>query len=177
MRSLSVASLDLAIQGDGWFRIEMPNGDEAYTRAGTFQKSADGEIVTADGYRVAQGITISDDATSISINSTGEIEATIAGQTTPQNLGQFELVTFANPAGLESIGENLYRETPSSGTATSGLPGQSGYGSLLQGFLETSNVNAVAQITELISAQRAYELNSKVITTSDEMMSTVNQMR
>lgn len=169
--------LDLAIQGDGWFRIRMPNGEDAYTRAGTFQKSADGEIVTPDGYPVAQGISITDDATSVSINSNGEIEVTVSGQTTPQNLGQFELVTFPNPAGLESIGENLFRETPSSGSATSGLPGQAGYGSLLQGFLETSNVNAVAQITELISAQRAYELNSKVISTSDEMMSTVNQMR
>ncbi len=169
--------LDLAIQGDGWFRIRMPNGEDAYTRAGTFQKSADGEIVTADGYPVAQGISITDDATSVSINSAGEIEVTISGQTTPQNLGQFELVTFPNFAGLESLGENLFRETPSSGSATSGLPGQAGYGSLLQGFLETSNVNAVAQITELISAQRAYELNSKVISTSDEMMSTVNQMR
>ncbi len=169
--------LDLAIQGDGWFRIRMPNGEDAYTRAGTFQKSADGEIVTPDGYPVAQGISITDDATSVSINSNGEIEVTVSGQTTPQNLGQFELVTFPNPAGLESIGKNLFRETPSSGSATSGLPGQAGYGSLLQGFLETSNVNAVAQITELISAQRAYELNSKVISTSDEMMSTVNQMR
>jgi flagellar basal-body rod protein FlgG len=170
-------TLDLAIQGDGWFRIRMPNGEDAYTRAGTFQQSADGEIVTPDGYPVAQGISITDDATSVSINSNGEIEVTVSGQTTPQNLGQFELVTFPNPAGLESIGKNLFRETPSSGSATSGLPGQAGYGSLLQGFLETSNVNAVAQITELISAQRAYELNSKVISTSDEMMSTVNQMR
>jgi flagellar basal-body rod protein FlgG len=171
------AELDVAIQGRGWFQIELPNGDQAFTRAGTFQRSAEGQIVTADGFVVSPGINIPDDALSISINQSGEVQAKIAGQVTPQIVGQFDLFSFANSAGLEAIGDNLFLETPASGTATAGTGGTAGFGTLLQGFLETSNVNAVASITELITAQRAYELNSKVISTSDEMMATVNQMR
>jgi len=169
--------LDLAVQGHGFFRIELPSGDTAYTRAGTFQRSPAGEIVTVDGYTVAPGITIPNDTVSVSVNATGEVEVKLPGQIQPQIVGQLELNIFPNEAGLESLGDNLFTETPSSGGAQAGLPGQGGYGTLLQGFLETSNVNAVSEITNLITAQRAYELNSKVITASDQMLSVINQMR
>jgi len=169
--------LDLAIQGRGWFQIELPNGDQAFTRAGTFQRSAEGQVVTADGFIVSPGITIPDDAISVTVNQSGEVLVKLSGQVASQNVGQFEIFTFPNSAGLEALGDSLFLETASSGTAASGTPGSSGTGSLLQGFLESSNVNAVSEITALITAQRAYELNSKVITTSDEMMSTVNQLR
>jgi len=169
--------LDIAVQGRGYFKIELPNGDTAFTRAGAFQRSPDGQIVTVDGYLVSPGITIPIDALTTSINATGEVQVKLAGQTAPQTVGQIELNTFPNDAGLESLGDNLFIETPSSGQAITGLPGQDGFGTLLQGFLETSNVNAVSEITNLISAQRAFELNSKVITASDEMLSTINQLR
>ncbi len=170
-------TLDLAIQGNGYFVIELPNGGQAYTRAGTFQLSPQGEIVTLDGFTVSPGVTVPAEARSISINASGEVEVTLDGQVDPQNVGQIELATFANEAGLEAIGENLLLETLASGTATISTPGSAGYGTLQQGFLETSNVNAVSEITSLINAQRAYELNSKVITTADEMMAAVSQLR
>ncbi|MBT3928349.1 MAG: flagellar basal-body rod protein FlgG [Rhodospirillaceae bacterium] len=170
-------NLDAAIQGRGWFKIQMPDGTEAFTRAGAFSRSAEGQIVTVDGYVVAPGINIPPDATSVTVNESGQVQVKIAGQVAPQNVGQFELNVFPNDSGLEGIGDNLFLETPASGSALTGIAGAAGFGSLLQGFLETSNVNAVAEITSLITAQRAYELNSKVITTSDEMMSAVNQMR
>lgn len=169
--------LDVAIQGRGYFRIDLPNGDVAFTRAGTFQRSPDGQLVTVDGYVVNPGITIPIDAVTVSINATGEVQVKLAGQTQPQTVGQLELNAFPNDAGLESLGDNLFIETPSSGQAITGLPGADGFGTLLQGFLETSNVNAVSEITNLITAQRAFELNSKVITASDEMLSTINQLR
>ena len=169
--------LDVAIQGRGYFRIDMPNGDIVFSRAGTFQRSPDGQIVTVDGYVVNPGISIPIDAVSVSINATGEVQVKLAGQTQPQTVGQIELNGFPNDAGLESLGDNLFIETPSSGAAITGLPGANGFGTLLQGFLETSNVNAVSEITNLITAQRAFELNSKVITASDEMLSTINQLR
>ena len=170
-------ALDLAIQGKGFFRIELPSGDDAYTRAGTFQISAQGQIVTLDGFTVGPGITIPAEARDVSINASGEVQVKLDGQVQPQVVGQLELVTFPNAAGLEAIGDNLLLETPSSGGAAAGTPGSTGYGTLQQGFLETSNVNAVSEITSLINAQRAYELNSKVITTSDEMMAAVSQLR
>lgn len=169
--------LDVAVQGRGYFRVELPNGDTAFTRAGTFQRSPDGQMVTVDGLLVSPGITIPIDAVNISINATGEVQVKVAGQVAPQTVGQLELNTFPNDAGLESLGDNLFSETPSSGQAITGLPGTDGFGTLLQGFLETSNVNAVSEITNLITAQRAFELNSKVITASDEMLSTINQLR
>jgi flagellar basal-body rod protein FlgG len=169
--------LDVAIQGRGWFSVQMPNGDTAYTRAGSFSRSAQGQIVTVEGYVVGPGLNIPPDATSVSVNESGQVFVKIAGQVQPQNVGQFELNMFPNEAGLEGIGDNLFLETPASGAPVPGIAGIAGFGSLLQGFLETSNVNAVAEITSLITAQRAYELNSKVITTSDEMMAAVNQMR
>ena len=170
-------SLDLAIQGKGFFTIELPNGDTAYTRAGTFQLSPQGQIVTLDGFTVSPGVTIPAEARSISINASGEVEVKLDGQVTPQNVGQIELATFANEAGLEAIGDNLLLESAASGPASTSTPGSAGYGTLQQGFLETSNVDAVSEITSLISAQRAYELNSKVITTADEMMAAVSQLR
>jgi len=168
--------LDLAIQGEGYFKVTLPSGDEAYTRAGSFQVSPEGEIITLDGYTVLPGITIPTDAISVSINESGEVEAKVDGQD-PQIVGQFELATFPNEAGLEAMGDNLLRETPSSGQPTSGTPGSAGFGTLEQGFLEGSNVNAVSEVTSLITAQRAYELNSKVITTSDEMLQAITQLR
>ncbi len=169
--------LDLAIQGEGFFAIEKPDGTIAYTRSGNFQLSPDGLIVTADGYTVSPGITVPSDATDVSINAQGQVTAKIQGQTTLATLGQIELATFANPAGLEATGDNLYVETDSSGPELTGTPDKDGYGSVLQGYLESSNVNPVQEITALIAAQRAYDMNSKVISASDEMMSTMTQLR
>ncbi len=169
--------LDLAIQGRGYFEVELPSGEIGYTRSGALTRSSDGTIVTADGYLVMPGITIPEDAVSISINSTGEVFAQIDGQVAPQNLGQFELATFANEGGLQAIGDNLFLESEASGAAIVATPGSAGFGTVQQGFLETSNVNVVAEITDLIRAQRAYEMNSKVIQASDEMMGTLTQLR
>jgi len=169
--------LDLAIQGRGYFEVELPSGDIGYTRAGALQRSSDGTVVTADGYVVMPGITIPDNAVSITINATGEIFAQIDGQVAPQNLGQFELATFPNEGGLQAIGDNLFTETEASGSAIVATPGSAGFGTVQQGFLETSNVNVVSEITDLIRAQRAYEMNSKVIQASDEMMGTLTQLR
>ncbi len=168
-------SLDVAMQGRGFFQVELPNGDFAYTRSGAFQRNQDGDIVNIDGYLLSPNITIPDDATSISINATGEVEVTIDGQIEPTNLGQLDIATFINPAGLEAIGGNLYLETEASGDPVIGLAGDEGFGSILQGFLEQSNVNPVTEITQLIVAQRAYEMNTKVITASDEMLQQLNQ--
>lgn len=170
-------SFDLAIQGNGFFQIQLPNGDTAYSRDGSFQLSPTGEIVTHDGNPLLPGITIPANAIDVTINSSGEVLAKIQGQVAPQNVGQIQLATFPNDAGLEAVGDNLYLETPASGAPTTGTAGDAGYGTLLQGFLETSNVNAVSEVSELISAQRAYEMNSKVIQTSDQMMGTLNQIR
>jgi len=168
---------DLAVNGEGYFRIELPDGTDAYTRAGTFQLSPDGQIVNAEGYVVAPGITVPPEAIDVSINPQGEVQVKLSGQIAPQTVGQLELVTFPNPAGLEAMGENMLLETPASGLATVGVPGTDGVGTVVQGFLETSNVNAVEEITSLITAQRAYEMNSKVISTADEMLSTTSNLR
>ncbi|MGE0254105.1 MAG: flagellar basal-body rod protein FlgG [Alphaproteobacteria bacterium] len=170
-------TLDVAISGNGFFQIEMPGGETAYTRSGSFQLSPTGQVVTADGYVVQPGITVPPTATDISINANGEVLAKLPGQTTPSNVGQLQLASFANPAGLEARGDSLFLETAASGQPSSGIPGQGGFGQIMQGFLETSNVNTVTEITNLITAQRAYEMNSKVIQTSDEMMSTLDQLR
>ncbi len=175
--SLTENPLDLAINGNGYFQITLPNGDTAYTRAGALQVDADGDLVTADGFTVEPGITIPQNAVDISINASGEVLVSLDGQTTPQNVGQLTLANFVNEAGLLAIGENLMLETPASGTAITGTPGSTGFGTLQQGFLETSNVNVVDEITNLISAQRAYEMNSKVIETADQMMSTLGNIR
>ncbi len=170
-------TLDLALQGKGYFQIELPNGETGYTRAGSFQLSADGRIVTADGYPVKGGGTIPKDALDVTINAIGEVLIKRTGQADVQRVGQLELATFANDAGLQSIGGNLFLQTAASGDPVTGPPGRDGFGTVLQGFLETSNVNTVAEVTNLITAQRAYEMNSKVIQASDEMLSTLNQLR
>jgi len=175
--TLTENTFDLAINGDGYFEILLPNGDTAYSRAGSFQISADGEIVTADGFTVQPAITIPNDAVDVTVNASGQVLVQQDGQVAPANVGQFQLAIFSNEAGLLAIGDNLFLETPASGTATTGNPGTPGIGTMQQGFLETSNVNVVEEITNLITAQRAYEMNSKVIETSDQMMSTLNNIR
>jgi len=168
---------DLSIRGEGYFQITLPNGNTAYTRAGSFQLDQNGTLVTPDGYTVQPGITIPNDALGVTINESGQVFAQIDGQVDEQNVGQLQLAIFQNPAGLENVGNNLLLETAASGAATGGAPGAAGFGRLQQGFLESSNVDPVQEITSLITAQRAYELNSKVIETSDQMMSTVNNVR
>jgi len=161
---------DVAIQGDGFFHVQLPDGTDAYTRDGSFGLSATGQIVTEKGYTVAPGIAVPSNALSVTINAQGQVQASIPGQTAPQTLGQLELVRFPNQAGLNALGGNLLAETPASGSPQSGVPGAAGYGTIQQGYLETANVNPVEEITSLISAQRAYEMNSKVITAADNMM-------
>ena len=168
--------LDLAVQGKGYFQVTLPSGETAYTRAGSLQLSPEGQIVTANGYTVLPGITIPNDAIDVTVNSSGQVEVTLAGQVQPQTVGQLELATFPNEVGLQALGDNLFAETPASGNPTTGVPGSTGFGTVLQGFLETSNVDPVQEITNLIRAQRAYEMNSKVIETSDQMLQTMTQL-
>ncbi|MCB9958552.1 MAG: flagellar basal-body rod protein FlgG [Rhodospirillaceae bacterium] len=169
--------LDVAISGRGFFQVELPGGDTGYTRAGSFLLNAEGTIVTADGYPVIGPGTVPANAIQIAINESGEVSVTLDGQVDPQLVGQFQMANFANEAGLEAIGNNLFLETPASGDAVTGTPQSDGFGYIEQGMLETSNVNIVSEITNLISAQRAYEMNSKVITTTDEMMRTTTSLR
>ena len=170
-------TFDMAVQGPGFFQILLPGGGTGYTRDGTFQLNAQGQIVTHDGFQLQPAIAIPSNAVDVTINANGLVQAKIEGKVKMQDVGTIQLATFANPAGLEAQGDNLYMETPASGKPTTANPGTAGYGTLLQGFLETSNVNAVEEISNLISAQRAYEMNSKVIQTSDEMMGTLTSMR
>ena len=170
-------SLDLAIQGKGYFQVQLPSGETAYTRAGSLQLSPQGQIVTADGFTVLPGITIPNDALAIAINPSGQVQVTLQGQVQPQTVGQLQLATFPNEVGLQALGDNLFAETPASGNPTTGNPGTAGFGTVLQGFLETSNVDAVQEITNLIRAQRAYEMNSKVIQATDQMLQTMTQLR
>ena len=167
---------DLAIQGAGYFHITMPDGTDAYTRAGNFALSPEGQIVTDKGYTVAPGIAVPSNATSVTVNAQGQVQATIPGQTAQQTLGQLELVRFPNEGGLSAQGDNLFTETASSGSPQAGVPGATGYGTIQQGFLETSNVNPVEEITSLITEQRAYEMNSKVVTAADDMLQTTSRM-
>jgi flagellar basal-body rod protein FlgG len=166
---------DLAIDGQGYFQVQLPSGDLAYTRAGSFQLSDQGELVTTDGYLVQPNITIPQGATSVTVSKTGEVQVKIDGQTDLQTVGQLELATFVNEAGLEAVGSNLYLETSASGQPTVSTPTEPGFGALSQGFVEASNVNPVSEITSLITAQRAYEMNSRVLKTADEMLQTSTQ--
>jgi flagellar basal-body rod protein FlgG len=177
--NLSVTNnpLDLAINGLGYFQVQLPDGTTAYTRSGSLQLNQTGQLVTADGYQIIPSITVPPTATSVTINASGQILATITGQTNQQTLGQLQLASFINPAGLDAIGQNLLKETQASGTPITGNPQTNQFGALVQGSLETSNVDIVSEITNLITAQRAYEMNSKVINTSDQMLSTANQMK
>ncbi|MDD3029715.1 MAG: flagellar basal-body rod protein FlgG [Alphaproteobacteria bacterium] len=175
--SVTNNSLDLAISGRGYFQVELPDGTTAYTRSGSFQLNDSGEIVTVDGYTVLPSITVPATATDLTINSSGQVIATIAGQTEQQTLGQLTLASFINPVGLEAAGNNILKETDASGSPTTATPGTSGIGTIVQKSLEGSNVDIVTEITTLITAQRAYEMNSKVINTADQMLSTTNQMK
>ena len=170
--------LDVAIRGEGFFAITLPNGGTAYTRDGSFELDAQGQLVTLDGYQVNPGITIPANAKSININRTGGVEVIVGNATTPTQVGQIQLSRFINKSGLKAVGDNLYLETAASGSATQGSPGDVGFGDVAQRFLESANVNAVSEISDLISAQRAYEMNARVISASDEMMSaTTNILR
>ncbi len=169
--------LDLGIEGNGYFEVTLPDGRAAFTRDGGLKRTGDGLIVTSDGYPVVPDITIPSDARSISINSEGEVYAYFADQVEPQLLGQFTLSGFTNPKGLEAIGSNLFLETPASGPSTTTTPGQDGLGVLRQGYLEDSSVDPVREITDLIKAQRGYELNSKVISAADQMLGAMVQIR
>jgi flagellar basal-body rod protein FlgG len=168
---------DVSIDGKGYFQITLPSGEIGYTRAGNFSLSPEGNLVTEDGYAVEPAITIPQNTVDVSISKTGQVSATIDGQTDPQIVGQLEIANFFNEAGLEAVGDNLLMETAASGPATVAAPGEPGFGQLLQGYTESSNVDAVAEISSLIVAQRAYEMNSKVIKTADEMMSVTAQVK
>lgn len=167
---------DVAIKGEGFFRVTLPDGQTAYTRDGSFELNVDGNLVTVDGYLLDPAITVPQDAKTVTINNEGIVEVTLAGQTAAQNIGQLQLARFANKGGLEAIGENLFLETPASGEANVGTPGVDGFGTTLQRYLEASNVNAVAELSDLIAAQRAYEMNAKVISSADEMMQTTSNI-
>jgi len=167
---------DLAINGRGFFRVTLPDGQDAFTRAGSFQLNEQGQFVTPEGFQIQPVTAIPQDATSVTINSQGEIQATLDGQVQPQLLGQFDLAIFPNEAGLESVGSSLFLETQASGPANLQFPGAPGYGEVQQGFLERANVNAVSELTSMITAQRAFELNSTVIQTADQMLQAANQI-
>jgi flagellar basal-body rod protein FlgG len=169
-------NLDLAVRGNGFFEIQMPDGTTAYTRDGAFQLSAQGQVVTNNGFTVQPGITIPANAQSVTIGADGTVSVTLAGQSAPQTVGQLQLVNFVNPGGLEPRGQNLFTETAASGTPTSGAPGSSGLGLVQQGFVETSNVNVVEELVAMIQTQRAYEINSKAIQTSDQMLQRLAQL-
>jgi flagellar basal-body rod protein FlgG len=169
--------LDIAIQGKGYLQVLLPSGETSYTRAGNFSTNDQGQVVTEDGYLVQPGITIPQNATGITISKTGLVQVNLDGQPAPQTVGQLQLANFLNEGGLEAIGDNLYLETAASGAANLAAPGEPGFGTLLQNYTEASNVDAVSEITALITAQRAYEMNSKVITTADQMLQTTSQLR
>jgi flagellar basal-body rod protein FlgG len=169
-------TLDAAIQGSGWFKIQMPDGTYNYTRDGSFQMDAQGRIVTAEGNIVQPTITIPPNSTGLTINQQGQVSVTLPNSTTSSVLGQFTITTFTNDAGLQANGDNLFGATPASGTPQDGIAGTNSAGTLLQGSLEQSNVEAVSEISNLIAAQRAYEMNSKVITAADEMLQTTAQL-
>jgi len=168
--------LDVAVQGDGFFKIQMPDGTFSYTRDGSFKMDAQGRVVTSEGYVVQPGITIPQNSSGLTINNQGQVSVTLPNSTTSTLLGQLTLTRFINNAGLQGNGDNLYTATPASGTPQDGLPGIDGAGTLLQGSLEQSNVEAVTEISNLIAAQRAYEMNSKVITAADEMLQATSQL-
>ena len=169
--------LDMAIQGRGYFQVLLPTSEIAYTRAGNLSLNDQGQLVTSEGYEIQPGIVIPPEATDISIFKSGQVQIKQAGATAPAIVGNLELATFVNEAGLEAIGDNLYLESGSSGAPNLSVPGVDGTGVLLQGYTEASNVDAVSEVTALIIAQRAYEMNSKVITAADQMLSTANQVK
>jgi flagellar basal-body rod protein FlgG len=169
--------LDMAVQGEGYFMINLPDGRTAYTRDGSFERDGTGKLTTVDGYEVQPGITIPDNANSVTISPDGIVSAVLANASTPTQLGQLQLARFVNKGGLESIGNNMFTETAASGPAQVGVPNGDGMGNIMQSYLEQANVNAVTEIADLIAAQRAYEMNARVVTGADEMLSTTSQMR
>ncbi|MDN5788062.1 flagellar basal-body rod protein FlgG, partial [Pseudorhodobacter sp.] len=175
--SATGGDLDVAIEGKGYLEVTLPSGETAYTRDGGLKRTGDGLIVNSEGFQVNPGITIPADARSVAINAEGEVYAYFAGQVQPQLMGQLSLTGFTNDKGLEAIGSNLFLETAASGPPQQGTAGQDGLGSLRQGYLEESSVDAVREVTELIKAQRGYELNAKVITAADQMLSAATQLR
>ena len=169
--------LDIGISGRGYIQVLLPSGETAYTRAGNLSLNQDGQLVTAQGYLVQPQITIPQGATDITISPVGQVQVSQSGSTTPTVVGQIQLATFTNEAGLEATGDNLYMESGASGAAVTGDPGSTGIGTVMQGYTEASNVDAVTEITSLISAQRAYEMNSKVVTTADQMLAATSQLK
>ncbi len=169
-------NLDVAIQGAGFFQVQMPDGTTAYTRDGSFQMDAQGQLVTSSGYRLQPSVTIPPNAQSITIGSDGTVTVKLQGQAAPTQVGTIQLASFVNPAGLQGHGENLFQETASSGTPSTNTPGTNGLGTLNQGYVETSNVNVVEELVNMIQTQRAYEINSKAIQTSDQMLQRLSQM-
>jgi flagellar basal-body rod protein FlgG len=169
--------LDFGIQGDGFFKIRMPDGTDSYTRDGSFKISSDGNLVTSNGYIVEPGLTIPQDTTSLTVGSDGAVQATVSGQTNPVTLGQLQLAKFINPVGLHAVGSDLYQETVGSGTPVFGNAGSTGFGTIQQGYLESSNVSVVTEMVNMIQAERAYELNSKAIQTADGMMQEANNLK
>lgn len=169
-------SLDVAINGDGFFEVSLPDGTTAYTRDGSFQLDSQGRVVTSSGLPVAPGITVPAGTKSISISEDGVVSATVAGAAAPQQLGQLSMSSFINSAGLQPMGQNLYLESAASGPPQQGTPGTNGLGIVRQGFLESSNVNVVEELVNMIQTQRAYEMNSKAIQTSDQMLAKLSQL-
>ena len=168
--------LDVAIEGSGFFQVELPDGNTAYTRAGNLKLDGDGRLTTSDGFPLQPEIVIPEDAREVTISQTGLVSALVGDDTTSTELGNIDLADFVNEAGLIAIGRNLFRETDSSGAAALGTPGSDGYGTLLQGYVENSNVNLVEEMAHMITTQRAFEINSNVVSTSDEMMQTTTNM-
>ncbi len=169
--------LDLTIEGKGFFQILQPDGEIGYTRSGAFKLDSDGRIVNSDGYPMEPEITVPDDTVNITIGPDGTVSVLQSGETAATEVGNIELARFPNPAGLKSIGRNLFVETDASGDPTTGVPGDDGFGTIAQGFLEMSNVNVVEEMVNMITAQRAYEINSKVIQTSDNMLQVANNLK
>ena len=168
-------SLDMALDGDGYFQVQLPGGELGYTRAGNFSRSPEGLMVTSEGYQVMPGITVPEGATAITIGLDGTVSATIPGQATAQQLGQIQVASFPNGAGLLATGDNYLKETAASGAANLGVPGEDGRARIRQGMLEASNVNVVEELVDMIETQRAYEVNSKMISATDDMLKYVNQ--
>ncbi|MDO7841507.1 flagellar basal-body rod protein FlgG [Sphingomonas immobilis] len=168
-------SLDMALDGDGYFQVQMPGGTLGYTRAGNFSRSPEGLLITSEGYQVMPGVTIPEGASAITVGTDGTVSATVPGQAEAQNLGQLQIASFPNPEGLLAKGDNYLAETAASGAANLGIAGQDGRGSIRQGMLEASNVNVVEELVDMIETQRAYEVNSKMISATDDMLKYVNQ--
>jgi flagellar basal-body rod protein FlgG len=170
-------SLDLALNGRGWFQVTTPAGETVFTRDGAFNTNAAGQIVTSDGYALTPAMLVPPAATKVTVSQTGLVTATIPGKTAPQQIGQLTIANFVNEAGLQALGNNLFQQTAASGPPTVGVPGDTAFGIVNQGYLENSNVDPVSEITTLIATQRAYEMNSKVIQAADQMSGTISNMR